>query len=645
MNRKSVFISILFLLWSLNLTAATTGKIYGTVTEQATGGPCVGANIVINDTQMGAAADIEGRFIIINVPPGDYDLRISMIGYATQIIKDVRVEIDLTTKVAAELTIESIEGEVVEVIARKKVIKMDAGSSQQNIGNESIKEMPSSSLVDVVTMQAGVEGMSIRGGDTDESVMMLDGMQMKDDRTGAPITSIPLSGIKEVMIQSGGFNAEYGDLQSGVVSVVTNEGSKDKYDFNFNMKYKNPSPKTFDGSVYDADSYYLRPYTDEDVMWTGTSNGAWDSYTQNSYPAFEGWNEVSKNLLSDNDPTNDLSPMGAYRLFQLFVNNVKGSDESNSGYTNFVSSSIYDLLDNFAGKTQTRSKIFYPHYFCVAEKQTKSLALKLTHTFSASSYGEASINYRDTKYNTYPSSIDNSTESGFSERDDSTMVMDILPGDSEYWVNEAPYGYEPGSIMSIDGFYMGVKGNSRDNSKTSNLQLKTSYTNQINMHNQIKTGAGVEFKKFDLDYGYETPFSSVWTNLSEKPNQMHAYIQDKIEYEGWVATIGVRAEYFNLNTDWYDVDRYDKNLFTQAFNDEYEKTVDRKKVDPKLYILPRLQVSHPITAKSKLYFNYGHMRQSVDPNHMFTVTRNSQNAVTYFGNPNIDFERTIRRLL
>ncbi|MCK5520342.1 MAG: TonB-dependent receptor, partial [Candidatus Marinimicrobia bacterium] len=467
-------------------------------------------------------------------------------------------------------------------------------------------------------------------------------------------------------------------------------------------------------------SFYLRPYTDEDVMWTGTENGVWDSYTQAAYPGFGGWDEVSRQLMSDNDPNNDLSPMGAYRLFQWehrragqiikpdytidmgfggpvplisenlgnlrfyssfyrnnvmyaiplatedyvdesftlkltsdlgqktklqgsYLNNtVVGSDESNSGNTNFVSSSTYDILDNFAGRTQTRSKIWYPNYFCIAEKVSQSLNLKLTHTFNQNSYGELSANYRQTDYDTYPSADNGASESGYTERNDTLLVQDILPGDSEYWVNIAPFDYEPGTSYSIDGFYMGVKGNSRDNSRTSNFQIKGAYTNQVNAHNQIKTGFAVEFKKYEIDYGSITPFTTSWTSLTEKPYLMNAFIQDKVEYDGWVATVGLRAEYFNLNTEWFDVNPYDKKFYTQAYTEAYEESLGKKAVEPKLYLLPRLQVSHPISEKSKLYFNYGHMRQSVDPDQMFEITRNNQNSITYIGNPNIDFERTIQ---
>jgi len=67
-----------FLLYSPNAIAGVTGKITGVVTDSETGEPLVGANVIIEGTTMGAAADPDGYFSILNVPPDIYDIRASM---------------------------------------------------------------------------------------------------------------------------------------------------------------------------------------------------------------------------------------------------------------------------------------------------------------------------------------------------------------------------------------------------------------------------------------------------------------------------------------------------------------------------------------------------------------------------------------
>ena len=68
-------------------------------------------------------------------------------------------------------------------------------------------------------------------------------------------------------------------------------------------------------SPYDAESFWFKPYLDDEVCWTGTNNGNWDEYQQRQYPSFDGWNSISEQTLADDDPSNDLTPTGAQKVF------------------------------------------------------------------------------------------------------------------------------------------------------------------------------------------------------------------------------------------------------------------------------------------------------------------------------------------
>ena len=76
------------------LWSGTTGKISGIVTDKATGDPMIGANVVIPGTAMGAAADMDGNYTILYIPPGMHSIEISVIGYTKVTITDIRVRID-----------------------------------------------------------------------------------------------------------------------------------------------------------------------------------------------------------------------------------------------------------------------------------------------------------------------------------------------------------------------------------------------------------------------------------------------------------------------------------------------------------------------------------------------------------------------
>ena len=309
----SLFLSLVFVQL---IMAGTTGKIAGRVIDKATGKPLMGANVFVVSTSMGAAADANGDYTILHVPPGVYSVRASVIGYTTVTVTQVQVRIDQTARVNFELAQEVVAGQTVTIVAERKPVKKDVSTSVASLSGNEVRELPLNTVKDVVGLQAGVEaGMVIRGGNADEALFQVDGITLRDPRTNQPMTGIALSAVKEVSVERGGFNAEYGQVRSGIVNVVTREGSKNRYSGTITLKYGPPAAKHFGISPFDPNSMLLRPYLDDAVCWTGTKSGGWDYYTQRQYKEFKGWNAVSKELLTNNDPTDDLSPAAAQRLF------------------------------------------------------------------------------------------------------------------------------------------------------------------------------------------------------------------------------------------------------------------------------------------------------------------------------------------
>lgn len=320
MFRSPFFATIILFCFSLVSFAGTTGKISGKVTDAASGAPLPGVNVLIQGTQLGAATSLDGHYVILNVPPGMHTLKFTMMGYAIQVIKDVRVVIDLTTTINAELKQEALIGEEVVVVAERPVVQKDVSNSQMNIEAQTIEFLPVQTVDKVLTLQAGIqtgrEGILIRGGSANQTLFTLDGLSMNDERSNIPYSSVSLSSVSEIQIQTGGFNAEYGNVRSGIINVVTKEGSRDRYTATATFHYSPPAQKHFGPSIYSPNSYFNRPYMDPAVCWTGTDNGNWDSYTKRQYPHFEGWKAVSQKTLSDADPNNDLTPEGAKRLYE-----------------------------------------------------------------------------------------------------------------------------------------------------------------------------------------------------------------------------------------------------------------------------------------------------------------------------------------
>ena len=374
MKQQKKLISLILLLTIVlvsHLYAGTTGKIAGTVTDKSTGEPLIGANIIVVGTNLGAASDLNGQYTILEVPPGVYSVQVSYIGYRKLIVDDVRVFIDQTARLNITLESEAVEvGELV-VVAERQLIKPDVATSVTSVSGSDIKELPVASVMGAVNLQAGIRNGMIRGGGNDRILLMLNGVTLRDPRNNEATGSIALSAVKEVSVERGGFNAEYGQVQNGIINVVTREGSKSNYSGRFQFRYSPPARKYWNGSsdikdISDPMSYALRPFFDDAVCWTGTLNGAWDEYTRKQYPTFDGWNEISRKFNEDNNPNNDLTPAGAQRAFEYEIRKKLANNQPDfdidagfGGPVPFISQYLGDLRF-YTSYRGTRDMLIWP---------------------------------------------------------------------------------------------------------------------------------------------------------------------------------------------------------------------------------------------------------------------------------------------
>ena len=300
--------------WIVPLAYGQSGKIAGRVLD-ADGQPLPGVNLLVESADQGAITSADGFYVILNVAPGTYSLRASFLGFQTQTVNEIRVNIDQTTRVDLALTEDAIGLAEVVVTAELPVVQADVSNSQANVTADEIEALPVSTVASVVGLQAGIQGLSIRGSGTDELAFMVNGLTLRNERNNVPYTSISLSSVQEVQVQTGGFNAEYGNVRSGVINVVTREGRRNQYTGTAIVRYSRPAQKHFGALANDPDSYWIRPFIDPAVAWSGTESGGWDEFTQAQYPRFEGWVAVSEERLKDDDPSNDLTPEALQQAF------------------------------------------------------------------------------------------------------------------------------------------------------------------------------------------------------------------------------------------------------------------------------------------------------------------------------------------
>ena len=215
------------------LFAGTTGKISGRVTDKETGEPLIGANVMVDGTPLGAATDTDGNYFILQVSPGTYTVRFTMIGYKTLVMNDVRIRVDLTTTLNGKLDESTVGLDEVVVQAERPMIQTDVTYSQANISSEEVELLPVEEFEDVLALQAGVVTtggeIHVRGGRGGEISYMVDGITVTDPYNSGIAVEIENNAIQELQFISGTFNAEYGQAMSGIVNIITKDGDYSKY--------------------------------------------------------------------------------------------------------------------------------------------------------------------------------------------------------------------------------------------------------------------------------------------------------------------------------------------------------------------------------------------------------------------------------
>lgn len=224
------------------LIAGTAGKITGRITDASTGEALIGVNVFIPATGQGSATDLEGRYMILNVSPGEYELRCSMIGYSEQVIEGIRVMVDLTTNQDTKMTLSIIEGDIVTVTADRSMIQADITHAQANIGAAELEALPVESFQAAVSLQAGVVvdaggNIHIRGGRSSEVAYLIDGIPVTNSYGQNMGVGIENNAIQELQVISGTFNAEYGQAMSGIINIITKDGNLNKYSGEVSYRY------------------------------------------------------------------------------------------------------------------------------------------------------------------------------------------------------------------------------------------------------------------------------------------------------------------------------------------------------------------------------------------------------------------------
>ena len=241
---------MLLFLMSSSLTA-DTGTVLGVVRDANTQQPLVGANVMIVDTHLGDATDLEGRFEITGIGMGTRHLQVSMIGYETRVILNLMVTTARPLDLVIEVKMVSLEGETVEVEGKTFTRSTAAVLSTMHVDNFEIRSDPGGafdiqrmvqSLPSVTSASDQENEIITRGGMPGENLFLLDNIEIPNPNHfgiegagGGPINMINPLFVREIEFTPGAFSARYGDKASSVMDIRLRRGSTERFETAFDL--------------------------------------------------------------------------------------------------------------------------------------------------------------------------------------------------------------------------------------------------------------------------------------------------------------------------------------------------------------------------------------------------------------------------
>ncbi len=246
---KNKILFFLLLLHGGMVYGGTSGILEGKVKDKSTKENLVSVTIQIVGTNFGSITNADGYYQIYNIRSGIYDVKFSLIGYKTVIMKNVSIYADLHSRLDVTMDQSSVELGAIEIFSQKPLIQKDQPSTSFSIGEIKLEKLPVTSFQEVISLQPGVtlEG-NVRGGKTNEVMYLVDGLPVQDYMGGGVGMEIPKSSISGMTIYTGGFDAEYGNAMSGIVNVIT-KGGDNNYRFSLRFEKDNWLPSTINKQV------------------------------------------------------------------------------------------------------------------------------------------------------------------------------------------------------------------------------------------------------------------------------------------------------------------------------------------------------------------------------------------------------------
>lgn len=665
MKKVIIFILLMPLLTSALFAAGTTGKIAGVIKNRETGEKLIGANVQIVGTYLGAVTDLDGNFVILNVPVGRHSVRVSYIGYQDMIDENVRVSVDLTTDLIFAMTQTTLQGEPVVITVQRPMIRRDETNTNVIRSAEDIQNLPIRGLANISATVAGVAKvdnsgtLNIRGGRGNENAIYIDGVLVNDPYNNAMRAYVPNEAIEELSVQTGGFSAEYGQAMSGIIIMTTNAGTKnysgsiqaitDEF-LNYNRKletmdYKYPSLGTYS---YGYNEYTatlggpIIPGGRHTFFLSGSRR-----FMRDGVPSW-GWAE------NKNKPAQFAGGVVPGQFY---------SSWSMQGKVKFQLTRTMELKASGVWTTTQAGEpdptlVYNTEHIPQRDQLHQSANVTFTHMLNPKTFYNVRLNY----FHTFQKLYDPFFGDDVKNYGNPTFVPNTTwANDPEKWGEPYTARYTP------DFFAPGCPYDDYLKNRTVMMGGDFDLTHQLGKYNTFKAGfeykyhimrelrflspaqlakrtnitelelfrlADVRMYGYDI-YGNEvnsgdyltdvvrnaagTPVSGYRNQKPYNPIIMGAYIQDKIEFEDLVLNLGLRFDRIDPNAWMFKeieprTDSQGNYIMGSGMfgGDRLFNAGDTKKSEVFNFISPRLGISFPVSDKTIFHAQYGKFFQKPD---------------------------------
>ncbi|RMH63789.1 MAG: TonB-dependent receptor [Bacteroidetes bacterium] len=619
------------------------GRIAGTVRDATTGEPLIGVNVIVVGTSNGAATDLDGRYVIENLRPGEYAVRVSYISFETKLFTGITVRDGETTRLDVELqeAVLSTDEEIV-IVGEKPLLDVEQSSSAYTIGREQLESAPLRNVQEVVATQVGVvrdpTGLYIRGGRANETGFIVDGVSAKDPLAGTGFgLDMGSNAFSEVEVTTGGLGAEVGDATSGVVSVETQTGG-DTFAGFFSHKrdhlgFNEDAASTFNEEIYElnlggpiirgklrfflsgqvqlSDGFTRQVATPEQVRSSLIGTDFFSPRTGNR------WNGLTK-------LTYDLRPgmrvQASYQRSLTINQNTRMLQVTGN-------EAVIQPGFQYAFILQPDNANTYAHDNIISY-------LKWSHVLNERSFYDVQVSRLFTKLRADANGRPWRPRNVDTELDPESIVT--YP--ANLFVDENGNPTDPNALFVLPGPGLinngGIATRFHDHF-AEEITLRASYTRfSADKNNRLNVGFEAKFNDYQWidiirpwvgapiggEEGTSTgrlgESSDIWR---VKPRRGAVFGTYQIRYRGLIANLGTRLEYWAPGRY---VDRLvDDPLapILDGVRDSYrDNTVKLFGLRYKLRLLPRLRVSFPIQENRVLFFNYGHATQLPHPTFVYT---------------------------